>query len=119
MASTIDFDAFRREQSPQAPITVRVGGVDYQLAASLPASTALDIVRMAEDQKANEEVKPEDLMNVGSGLFGGRDAFRAVLENGRVTLDELPDLMRMVIEAYTEATADPKATTLQESTPSQ
>lgn len=118
MTSTIDFDAFRREQTPQAPIKVKVGGVEYELAASLPASLALDIVRLAETQSKDAEVSPEDLMGIGSGLFGGRLAFRAVLENGRVTLEELPDFMKMIIEAYTDETADPKATAKQEPTPS-
>ena len=46
----IDFDAFRAEQQAR-PLIIRVGGQDYALPSSPPASVALDGIRLAAQRR--------------------------------------------------------------------
>ncbi len=97
MTRVIDFDAFRAEQNAE-PIELRVGGHTYQLPTSIPATLALDVIRLnAEDSEA--DFKPEQLISMGRGIFGG-DLFETVLNDNGITMAELPDLFKMVFAMY-------------------
>lgn len=109
MTRIVDFDAFRAEQK-QEPLELKIAGQTYALPASMPASLALDVIRLHEDMEADQEPKVEDLLKIGAGLFGGTAKFQAVLMEAGVGLDELGDLIQMVIEAYTVA-SDPNPAT--------
>jgi hypothetical protein len=112
LTRVIDFDAFRSEQTAE-PLELRIGGRVYNLPSSLPASLALDVIRMnAED--ATAEFKAEDLMAMGRGIFGG-ELFDTVLRDNGVTMEELPELFKMVFNAYTGAPEDPNPESLPES----
>ena len=106
MTKTIDFDAFRSEQKVE-PVVLVLGGKSYEMPAALPAALALDIMRLREVSDDTSKVKPEDLLMVGAALFGGADQFRTVISEARVTMDELPDFVKFVLDAYTSAVADP------------
>ena len=99
MARVIDFDAFRAEQAHE-PISLIVGGRTYELPWGLPATIALDVLRLNETIAQGAEVGPEDLMRIGAALFGGDAPFREVLAGAGITMDELPDFIRLVMEAY-------------------
>ena len=102
MSRIVDFDAFRAEQKRE-PLKLKIGGKTRKLPASMPAALALDVIRLHAEMAADAEPKIEDLLKIGAGLFGGTDAFQAVLMDAGVGLDELGDLIQMVIEAYTGA----------------
>lgn len=106
MTRTIDFDAFRSEQKAD-PVTLVLGGKTYEMPASLPASLALDIVRLHDGTEEEDEVKIDDLLHLGAGLFGGDEKFRGVLDAGHVTMDELPDFMKLILDFYTNAVTPP------------
>ena len=97
MTRVIDFDAFRAEQKAE-PLELHIGGNVYSLPTSLPASLALDVIRMnADDSEA--EVKPDTLAVMGGGIFG-EDLFRQILDENGITLAELPELFKMVFAVY-------------------
>lgn len=98
MTRVIDFDAFRSEQKAE-PLELHVGGNVYQLPTSLPASLALDVIRMNADD-AEAEVKPEQLEAMGRGIFGG-EQFDVIVRDNAITMAELPELFKMVFAVYT------------------
>lgn len=100
----IDFDAFRAEQG-EVPIKFRIGGAEYDLPPALPASIAVDVIRMKQTMSDDEEVDVEDLMRFCEAVFGS-ELWREILDKHRISLAEIPKLLEMVLEAYT---ADPKA----------
>jgi hypothetical protein len=110
MRQTLDFDAFRAERKRE-PVMIRIGGKVYSLAPALPAALALDVVRLSKEQDAGDDVKPEDLINVGSSLFGSEEKFREMLVEGEVALDEIADIVKMLLEAYTAEVAPPNPKT--------
>lgn len=116
MGNVIDFDAFRAEQtdnkSAVAETTVRVGGVDYPLAPSLPAIIVLDVIRLKDKftspktgQIEDIEVPVEMAHNMGAAMFG-EDAWKEILTKHQVGIEHIPDLLRMALGAYVD---DPKA----------
>ena len=110
MSKTIDFDAFRSERAHET-ISLVVGGKTYTLPGSLPAALALDVVRINAAQEKGEEVKTEDLVDIGAAIFGGAEQFREVLTIGRVTMDDFGDFIKLILEAYTAEVAPPNPTT--------
>lgn len=108
MSGTIDFDKFRAEQQLE-PIKFTIGGVTYDLPPTLPASVAVDVIRMKIEIGEDANIPVETLDVFGSSIFGP-ELWRTVLDRHRVTLEELPTLIRMVLGAYTadEAADDPK-----------
>jgi hypothetical protein len=99
MTRVIDFDAYRAEQKKE-PVELKIGGKTYELPSSLPASLALDMVRLKADMDSKAEIPPEILGKLGVGAFG-EETFRAILEEHALTLDELGKLMQDVLRAYT------------------
>jgi hypothetical protein len=104
MSRLIDFDAFRAEQAAE-PVRLLIGGVEYELAPGIPANLALDTVRMQSDLGAGASLRPEQIEPIARGLFGD-ELFEKLLTEQRLTIDELPALVRMAFEAY-NATAVP------------
>ena len=98
MTKVIDFDAFRAEQKAD-PIVLKLGGNSYTLPASLPATMALDIIRK-NGEDASVELGAADLVPMGEAIFGGPEQFKHILDDNGVGMDELPDLFKMVFEAY-------------------
>lgn len=109
MSRTIDFDAFRAERAKD-PILLTIGGKQYELPPSMPASLALDVMKMRETLGGDAEPSIDDLLKFGGALFGGRDKFQTVLEESGLELSELPDLVQMVVEAYTSGAPGNPAT---------
>lgn len=98
MSKVIDFDAFRAEQKKE-PVILTLGGRDYSLPPSLPAALALDLIRMNADD-SDAEFRSEDIERMGAELFGGSAKFHEVLREGAVTMDEMPELMKQVLNTY-------------------
>lgn len=98
MTRVIDFDAFRAEQKVE-PLKLRIGGNEYLLPASLPATLALDVIRRNGDD-AEAEMDPAQLIGMGEGIFGGEKEFARILDENHVTMAELPELFKMVFAAY-------------------
>lgn len=115
MSKTIDFDAFRAEQKAE-PAYLTLGGKQYELPASLPAALALDLIRM-QAVDADADLRPEDVDRMGAALFGGLEKFRTILSDGAVTMDEMPELIKQVLNMYAGVTPPnrgarkPRATT--------
>lgn len=102
MTRVLDFDAFRSEKKEE-PLVLKLGGKTYDLPPSMPASLAVDIVRMhAEGLDDSELIKqdPAALHRLGAEMFGGSEVFSRVLTDGAVTLTELPDLLLQVLQMY-------------------
>lgn len=121
MGKLIDFDAFRAERV-QEPVILRIGGEDYNLPSSLPASVAIDVIHLQKQVKSDEEEVPfEALDAVGRSVFGPA-VWEDVLMKHRVGMDEMVDLIKMVLAAYSpvaEDDADPQvASTPEMSEPS-
>jgi hypothetical protein len=105
-ANVIDFDAYRAEQAEE-PVLLKVGGKEYTLPTSLPASIALEIVRM-NAAGPDAEVSEAYLERLGRAMFGG-DQFVEIIEANNITLKELGPLITMAMAAYGggEATVTP------------
>lgn len=116
MTKVIDFDAFRAERKRE-PVVLRIGGVDYILASSMPASVAVDVIRLRRDIGEDEDVPLEVLDEMGRAVFG-ETVWRDLLADHRLEVDELGDLLQMVLAAYTpakpETPEDPQAASTQE-----
>ena len=99
----IDFDAFRAEQQTR-PLIIRVGGQDYALPSSPPASVALDGIRLARSGATS--VAADEVANLAEGLFG-----KAVLDDlvrvHRLTVVELQALNSRVMDAYAAEASPP------------
>lgn len=98
MTRTIDFDKFRAEQHNE-PVVLRLGGKDYELPSSLPAALALDIVRL-QAVNPDAEFSEADVERLGAALFGGEERFVQILADGAVTIEEMPELIQQVLQAY-------------------
>lgn len=115
MGKLIDFDAFRAERV-QDPVRLKIGGKTYDLPPSMPASIAVDLIHIKTTLTDDADVPVEMLDNVGRSIFGA-DTWRAVLEEHRIQVDEIGDLIQMVLEAYSpakDADADPQVASTQE-----
>jgi flagellar motor switch protein FliM len=117
LTRVVDFDAFRAEQKAD-PITLKVGGNTYQLPAAIPASLALDIIRKNGDD-ATAELDPATLITMGNAIFGGDETFTKILDENKITMDELPKLFEMVFAEYNGASEDPNPESPPDSTPAE
>ena len=104
MGELIDFDAFRAEHQLE-PVRIKVGGEVYDLPPSLPAMVALDIVRLQADHAAGERVPNTALEAIGKSLFGP-DTFRTLVDDNRLTMPELSELIKRVMAAYSGTPMD-------------
>lgn len=99
----IDFDAYRAEQQAR-PLIIRIGGQDYALPSSPPASVALDGIRLARSGATT--VPPDEVAGLAEGLFG-----KTVLDEltgvHRLTVDELQALISRVMDIYAAEASPP------------
>ena len=106
MTKVIDFDAFRAEQEAE-PVVLRVNGHEYALPSSIPASLALDIIRRNPDS-SDVELRADELATMGDKIFGGKETFDKIVEENGITMEELPELFKMVFATY-NGTGEPDA----------
>ncbi len=93
----VDFDAARAERR-RDPVTLRIGGEAMILSAGVPASVALDLIRLKADEGEAFVVPYEELQSIGQRLFG-EDNWARILDRHRLDLDELGDLIKMTVDA--------------------
>lgn len=108
MTKTIDFDAFRQEKSKE-PIALVIGGETYMLPGSLPAAVAIDVIRMRDrldGSDGNSAVPIEELDTIGKSVFS-EGTWRAILVKHQLTVDEMGELFKRTLEAYTGSASDP------------
>jgi hypothetical protein len=103
-AKHIDFDAFRAEQE-EVPVTFTIGGMTYDLPPSLPASIAVDVIRMKSEEGDEAQIPEAQLFEFCASVFGS-ELWKTIIDRHRVTMTEVPALLSMVLEAYTDG---PKA----------
>ena len=85
----IDFDAFRAEQQAR-PLIIRIGGQDYALPSSPPASVALDGIRLSRSGATT--IPADDVAGLAEGLFGTA-VLDELLRVHRLTVAELQALI--------------------------
>ena len=99
----IDFDAYRAEQQGR-PLIIRIGGQDYALPSSPPASVALDGIRLSRSGATS--VPADEVAGLAAGLFG-----TAVLDEligvHRLTVAELQALITRVMDIYAAEASPP------------
>ena len=106
MTRTVDFDAFRAEQTDE-PVKFTIDGETYDLPSSLPAAVAVDVIRLRATSGENADVPIETLDLFGRSVFG-EGMWRMLLEKHRVTMKEVPALLEKVLEIYSKEDEDPK-----------
>lgn len=97
----IDFDAARAERV-QSPLRLRAFGQEFELPGSMPASLFLDVVRMEKEQGGESVLTTKDAIGLLSRVLPADVLDNLVAQPG-FTLDDLIDLARMVMAAYTGA----------------
>jgi hypothetical protein len=98
VTTTVDFDAFRAEQN-QEPVKLVIGGKIYDLPAAMPASIAVDLIRMKSSLADDDDVPVDQLDRVGRAVFGA-DLWETVLGEHRIQVNEIGPLIQMVLAAY-------------------
>lgn len=106
MSRVVDFDAARAERRRE-PVILRIGGQDYSLSAGLPASVALDLIRMQAETDGELVIPHTQLEDLASRLFG-EATWREILDRHRLDLEELEELLRRVIAALQGGDASAK-----------
>lgn len=95
MAPSIDFDAYRREQKGE-PVKLTLGGKDYILPPSLPASVALDLIALRREKGDDAKLGADDIQRFARELLG--DQADAII--GAVSIDELGALLVQLLKVY-------------------
>lgn len=95
----IDFDLYRSEREEE-PVIFKIGGEEYHLPPSLPASVAVDTIRMKATLDESDEVPTEAMDEFGASMFGPT-IWEALLRKHRITVDEISPLIEQVLAAYT------------------
>lgn len=99
----IDFDAYRAEQQAR-PLVIRIGGQDYALPSSPPASVALDGIRLSRSGATT--VPPDEVAALAEGLFG-RTVLDELVRVHRLTVAELQALITSVMDIYAAEAGPP------------
>ena len=99
----IDFDAFRAEQQAR-PLIIRIGGQDYALPSSPPASVALEGIRLSRSGAAT--VPAEEIAGLAEGLFGPA-VLDELMRVHRLTVTELQALITQVMDIYAAEASPP------------
>lgn len=99
----IDFDAARAERR-QEPLRLRAFGQEFDLPGSMPASLFLDVVRMEKEQGGQSVLTTKDAIGLLSRVLPA-DVLDSLVAMPTFTLDDLIDLARMVMAAYTGGAA--------------
>lgn len=103
----VDFDAFRAEQDEQ-PVLFKIGGKTYDLPPALPASVAVDVIRMKQELGDDGNADFDKLEAFCQNIFG-KELWSAIMQEHRITMTELPQLLTMVLATYTDTDEGPKA----------
>ena len=98
----IDFDAFRSEQQKE-PVRLRIGGQVYDLPPDLPASVALDAIRLRSEGD-DAEVSGTQVEKIAREIFG-EEILAELLRKHRVSFTELGELIKLAFDAYNERSA--------------
>lgn len=104
MTRVVDFDAARSERRRE-PVLLRIGGHEYQLSAGIPASVALDMIRLRAHEGDHFAIPYEELESIGARLFGA-DNWTAILDRERLDLEELGELIKMTVDALQSGSDD-------------
>lgn len=99
----IDFDAFRAEQQAR-PLIIRIGGQDYALPSSPPASVALDGIRLSRSGATT--VPADEVATLAEGLFG-KAVLGELVGVHRLTVTELQALITQVMDIYAAEASPP------------
>jgi hypothetical protein len=99
----VDFDAFRAEQRSR-PLIIRIGGQDYALPSSPPASVALDGIRLA--RSGATAVPADEVASLAEGLFG-KPVLDELIRVHRLTVAELQALITQVMDIYAAEASPP------------
>ena len=99
----IDFDAYRAEQQAR-PLLIRIGGTEYALPSSPPASVALDGIRLSRSGATT--VPPDEVAGLAEGLFG-KAVLDELIHTHRLTVDELQALITKVMDIYAAEASPP------------
>jgi hypothetical protein len=105
----VDFDAFRLERTKSEPVVVLVGGQEYELPADLPATVALEALRLQEginDGSVDPGLLVSSTHRIATGLFGEEQLAR-LLDSSHLSLAELSELIGRVLGAYGSAAVAP------------
>ena len=103
-ARVIDFDAFRAEQAAKNGTgeehpTIIVGGRVYDLPPDLPATIAVEVIRLQKTEGAQANVDPQMLLDIGNALFG-ESTFREILDAERMGVKDMGSLITQAFKAY-------------------
>jgi len=92
---TIDFDAFRAERAAE-PVTIRLGGKDYELPTGLPAPVALELIRLKREHGDTAEVPAKEIERFARLILGpsGEEIIASV------SIEELGQLLLRLLEVY-------------------
>lgn len=99
----IDFDAYRAEQQGR-PLIIRIGGQDYSLPPSPPASVALDGIRLSRSGATT--VPADEVAGLAAGLFG-KPVLDELIGVHRLTVAELQALITRVMDIYAAEASPP------------
>jgi hypothetical protein len=91
-----DFDSCWGEME-KSPVVFKAYGREYQLPASLPAETALRIMRIRKDA---DGIPRSGLADIAVSLLG-REQLDDLAEKG-LTASELGELLQWILSVYTE-----------------
>lgn len=103
MSKYRDFDTGWRERK-QEPIRFRARGLDFELPPSLPAIVPLRAVQLRDEHGVDGNVPEADAIELARQLFGEEQFSRLLGSN--ITVDELGDVIRWVLELYTGGTGE-------------
>lgn len=105
MPNLIDFDAFRSEHKEE-PLKLKIGGKVYDLPSKLPAMLALDIARLQATVGPDADVPATALEEMCVSVFGVEN-FRTIVNDNKLTLPELSELVTLVMHRYSGVAVTP------------
>ena len=103
----VDFDAARAERVAE-PLTLRAYGRDFELPSVMPAAVFLDVMRIQAEREGEQEITAKEAVGLLQRVLPA-----AVLEEllglDAFSLDDLTELVRMVMDAYTGGSGEAPA----------
>ena len=99
----VDYDQFRRERDPEIvdPPVFKIGGVEYEMAPTLPASLAIDVMAAQGSLGDDAEVPVELITQVGGSVFGD-ELWREILRKNKIGMEELGPVVMAILQVYAE-----------------
>lgn len=98
-----DFDKFFREKNRRGRIPFKLFDQEYSVPGELPAFVILKMSRLAKENKENgsDMDGAETVMELAGDIFG-RENVRYWIEEKDLTMPQLEDLIKWVMEEYGE-----------------